>query len=162
MFECITPSATSVEQTGPALVDAVLARERNSLVLAKLRNDRIKASEGLIAKSLVGHYWPEYVFTLRQSLAAHRSYQKLLEDSDREIREPSEQFKPSRQADTFGGDNRETQAQDVHRGWYLAIGTEGRLGHRSELNIPGIRVGIVQTLFGEIGPDFTKFLIDDN
>ena len=76
------------------------------MVLAKLRNERIKASEGVIAKSLVGHYWPEYVFTVRQSLAAHRSYQKLLEDSDREIRESSEQFNPPRQADTSGGDNR--------------------------------------------------------
>jgi hypothetical protein len=31
-------------QTGLAIVDAVLAGERDPLVLAKLRNDRIKAS----------------------------------------------------------------------------------------------------------------------
>jgi transposase len=142
-------------QTGLAIVDAVLAGERDPLVLAKLRNDRIKASEEVIAKSLVGDYRPEHVFTLRQSLAAYRSYQKLIEDCDREIRDSLEQFKPSRQADTSGGDNRKTKPK---------MPAEGIL--RSELKrvfgidltrIPGIRVGIGQTLFGEIGPDFTKF-----
>jgi transposase len=142
-------------QTGLAIVDAVLAGERDPLVLAKLRNDRIKASEEVIAKSLVGDYRPEHVFTLRQSLAAYRSYQKLIEDCDREIRDSLEQFKPPRQADTSGDDHRKPKPKTP---------TEGIL--RSELKrvfgidltkIPGIRVGIGQTLFGEIGPDFTKF-----
>jgi hypothetical protein len=141
-------------QTGLAIVDAVLAGERDPLVLAKLRNDRIKASEEVMAKSLVGDYRPEHVFTLRQSLAAYRSYQKLIEDCDREIRDSLEQFKP-RQTDTSGDDNRKPKPK---------TSTEGIL--RSELKrvfgidltkIPGIRVGIGQTLFGEIGPDFTKF-----
>src|SRR6202162_703881 len=40
--------------TGTAIVDAVLGGERNPKVLAKLRHERIKASEEVIAKSLVG------------------------------------------------------------------------------------------------------------
>jgi transposase len=51
-------------QTGLAIVEAILAGERNPYVLAKLRNDRIKASEAVIAKSLVGDYRPEHLFTL--------------------------------------------------------------------------------------------------
>jgi len=43
-------------QTGLAIVEAILAGERNPYVLAKLRNDRIKASEAVIAKSLVGDF----------------------------------------------------------------------------------------------------------
>lgn len=57
-------------------LDVCLAGERDPYVLAKLRNERIKASEAVIAKSLVGDYRPEHIFTLRQSLAAYRSYQK--------------------------------------------------------------------------------------
>lgn len=125
-------------------------------VLAKLRNDRIKASEEVIAKSLVGDYRPEHLFTLRQSLAAYRNYQNLIDECDREIRGSLEQFKPPSQPDTSQGDSQKPQPKKPS--------TEGVL--RSELKrvfgidlttIPGIRVGIAQTLFGEIGPDFTKF-----
>ena len=43
-------------QTGLAIVDSILAGERDLQVLAKLRHDRIKVSEEVIAKSLVGDY----------------------------------------------------------------------------------------------------------
>ena len=66
-------------QTGLAIVDAILAGERDPFVLARLRNDRIKASEEVIAKSLVGDYRPEHIITLRQSVGVYRSYQDLLE-----------------------------------------------------------------------------------
>lgn len=143
-------------QTGLAIVDAILVGERDPFVLAKLRNDRIKASEEVIAKSLVGDYRAEHLFTLRQSLAAYRSYQKLIDDCDGEIRKSLEQFKPPRQPDACDGDSQKSQPKPPS--------TDGVL--RSELKrifgvdltkIPGIRVGIGQTLFGEIGPDFTKF-----
>jgi hypothetical protein len=74
-----------VGQTGLAIVDAILAGQRDPLKLAKLRNQRIQASEEVIAKSLVGDYRPEHLFTLRQSLTAYRSYQELLEECGREI-----------------------------------------------------------------------------
>ena len=144
-----------VGQTGLAIVDAVLEGERNPFTLAKLRNDRIKASEEVIAKSLVGDYREEHLFTLRQSLAAYRGYQKMIDDCDREIRRYLEEFKPPEQ--------RSAQA-DEHSKPSTKPSTDGVL--RSELQrvfgidltrIPGIRTGIAQTLFGEIGPDFTKF-----
>lgn len=78
-----------VGQTGLAIVDAILAGERDPEVLAKLRSERIKASAEVIAKSLVGDYRAEHLFTLRQSLAGYRSYQKMLEDCDHEIRHTS-------------------------------------------------------------------------
>ncbi len=55
-------------------MDAILDGERNPQVLAKLRNGRIQASEEVIAKSLVGDYRPEHLFTLQQSLTAYRSF----------------------------------------------------------------------------------------
>jgi len=143
-------------QTGLAIVEAILAGERNPYVLAKLRNDRIKASEAVIAKSLVGDYRPEHLFTLRQSLVAYHHYGKLIDGCDREIRRCLEGFKPPHLPDASEGGNQKSQS--------MTASPDGVL--RSELNrvfgidltqIPGIRVGIAQTLFGEIGPDFTKF-----
>jgi transposase len=75
-------------------VNAILEGERNPLALAKLRNERIQASEEVIAKSQVGDYRPEHLFTLQQSLTAYRSYQTLIEDCDREVRRALQQFHP--------------------------------------------------------------------
>jgi len=70
--------------TGLAIVEAILAGERNPHTLAALRDRRIKASD-TIAKSLVGDYRREHLFTLSQSLTAFRHYQELIAACDREI-----------------------------------------------------------------------------
>jgi transposase len=141
--------------TGSAIIDAILSGERNPFTLAKLRHERIKASEEVIAKSLVGDYRIEHLFTLRQSLTAYRSYQQLIDDCDREIR---------RSLDTFQPPN--TPADSNHQPESKKRPTSADAGLRTELKrvfgvdltkIPGIRTGIAQMLFGEIGPDFTKF-----
>ena len=141
--------------TGLAIIDAILGGERDPRTLARLRHERIKASEEVIAKSLVGDYRAEHLFTLRQSLRAYRSYQTLIVDCDTEIRRCLDEFKPP--TDTPAG----TETKDPKR---KSQSNDGVL--RNELKrvfgvdltrIPGIRTGIAQTLFGEIGPDFTKF-----
>ena len=120
-------------QTGLAIVDAILAGQRDPFVLAKLRNERIKASEEVIAKSLVGDYRHEHLFTLRQSLAAYRSYQKLIDDCDREIRRSPGGVQATRPPRRL----RERQPEDakaktaVH-GRSLGVGTEARLRSRSD------------------------------
>ena len=60
--------------TGLAIIEAILACERNPYRLAKLRDGRIHATESSIAKSLVGDYRREHLFTLGQSLKAYRHY----------------------------------------------------------------------------------------
>ena len=111
-------------QTGLAIVEAILAGERNPYVLAKLRNDRIKASEAVIAKSLVGDYRPEHLFTLRQSLVAYHHYGKLIDGCDREIRRCLEEFKPPHLPDAAEGRNQKSQS--------MMASADGVL--RSELN----------------------------
>ncbi len=74
-------------QSGLAILDAILAGERNPAVLAQLRHARVQASEEIITKSLVGDYQREHLFTLRQSLQAYRYYQSLITACDQEIEE---------------------------------------------------------------------------
>jgi transposase len=78
--------------TGVAIVEAILAGERNPHALAALRDRRIKASADTIAESLVGDYRREHLFTLGQSLKAFRHYQELIADCDHEIGQYLEQF----------------------------------------------------------------------
>ncbi len=80
--------------TGLAIIDAILEGERDPQILADLRHKRIKADSEVIAKSLVGDYRPEHLFTLRQSLTIYRSYQSMITDCDREIRELLGNFPP--------------------------------------------------------------------
>src|SRR6516164_2408717 len=71
--------------TGLAIVDAILGGQRDPAELAKLRHAGIKASEETIIKSLIGDYRSEHLLVLRQSLAAYRYFQRLLQECDREI-----------------------------------------------------------------------------
>jgi hypothetical protein len=68
-----------------AILDAILAGERNPVQLAQLCNFRVKSPREKVAKALEGDYRPEHVFTLKQSLDGYRYYQKLIDELDREI-----------------------------------------------------------------------------
>jgi transposase len=145
-------------QTGLAIVDAILGGERNPQVLAKLRHERIKASEEVIAKSLVGDYRPEHLFTLRQSLMAYRIYQDLIADCEREIRQALERFHPPSSPPAATSDLGAASAASKTQSSNGILRAELRHAFGVDLTqIPGIRTGIAQTLFGEIGPDFGKF-----
>lgn len=70
--------------SGLAILDAILAGERDPHLLARLRDGRVKASEEMIVQALTGDYRPEHVFTLKQSLTAFRHYQNgCLRSADR-------------------------------------------------------------------------------
>ena len=60
--------------TGLAILDAIVAGERDPAVLAKLRDPRIKADEETIRKSLEGTWRAEHILVLKQSLSLYRSY----------------------------------------------------------------------------------------
>ena len=140
--------------TGLAIIDAILCGERDPVVLARLRHERIKASEEVIAKSLVGDYRAEHLFTLRQSVRAYRSYQTLIDDCDAEIRRCLDEFKPPTEA--AGTERADPKGKGQSNGGVLRNELKRVFGV-DLTRIPGIRTGIAQTLFGEIGPDFTKF-----
>ena len=55
-------------RTGLAMVEAILAGQRDSAELAKLDDSRLRASEETMRKSLVGNGRKEHLFTLKQSL----------------------------------------------------------------------------------------------
>jgi transposase len=144
-----------VGQTGLTIIDAILAGERDPKVLAKLRNERIKASEEIIAKSLVGDYRHEHLFRLRQSLAAYRSYQKLIDDCDGEIRQHLEDFPPPHPP-AEGSPEKKASHKPPSPDSMLKDEL-GRVFGVDLTRIPGIGTGIANTLFGEIGPNFGKF-----
>jgi len=80
---------------GQAILDAILAGERDPAQLAQLCNARVKSPREKVAKALQGDNRAEHLVTLRQSLDGYRYYQKLIAELDREIErlmEPAQRF----------------------------------------------------------------------
>lgn len=150
--------------TGLAIIDAILAGQRDPQQLAQLRHTRIKASAEMIAKSLVGDYRAEHIFTLRQSVKAYRSYQELIADCEREIQQWLKDFE-ERSKSAEGTDAAKSKAATASlKAAKSGVPEAASLSRQLQrifgvdlTRIPGINVGTAQTLFGEVGPDFRKF-----
>jgi transposase len=145
--------------TGLAILDAILAGERDPVVLARLKDPRIKASEETIVKSLVGDYRPEHTFRLRQSLEAYRYFQKLIGECDSEIERVLSQFDARvdvkvsplpplkvRRRTLYGNE----PSFDLRQHLYRIFGVDLTA-------VPGINVLIAHSVLAEVGPDLSKF-----
>jgi transposase len=80
--------------TGLAIVDAILAGERDPVALAKWRDPHIQARPEILEKSLVGNWQPEHLFTLKQSRRMYAEYQQQLAECDAEIERLVAEFDP--------------------------------------------------------------------
>ena len=147
--------------TGLAIVDAIVAGNTNPKELAKLRDHRIKASIEIVIKSLVGDYRPEHIFTLKQSLTAYRYYQQLIGDCDQEVQHRIQAFDDT---NTGGGSTASVEASssatpstrfDLHGHLERIFGVDLTL-------IPGFEILRIQTIFTELGADWSKFPTDDS
>jgi len=145
--------------TGLAILDAILAGERNPQKLASLKHGRIQASDSIIIKSLQGNYLPEHLFTLKQALQSYRHYRRMIRDCDVEIEQYLREFESRIDPDQ----NPPPQPRIKKR---KPTGNEPDFDLRSHLyrilgtdltQIDGISVLTTHVLFSEIGPDVTKF-----
>jgi transposase len=139
--------------SGLAILDAILAGERDAHQLAALRDGRVRASEETILASLAGDYRAEHLFTLRQSLESYRHDQKLIGECDRQIREMLNQFedRADGQEPPAARKKMRTQAdEELRQEFHRVLGVDLTA-------IPGVNVGTVQVLVGEVGPDLSRF-----
>ena len=145
--------------SGLAILDAILAGERDPRVLAQLRDGRVKASEETMVQALTGDYRAEHLFTLKQSLAAYRQYQKFMRACDLEIERQLKQFEAKvdvkvaplappkvRRKKLFGNEPK----FDLRSHLYRIFGVDLTA-------VPGISVLTAHTILAEVGPDISKF-----
>jgi len=144
--------------TGLAIVDAILAGERDPHELAKLRDWRVKASEETIAKSLVGDYREEHLYVLRQSLECYRIYQKMIQDLDVKVKHRMGRLpprvdpavKPLAKERNPRKTPRRTEPLDLRLELYRAFGVD-------LTQVPGINALTAQALLTEVGTTFARF-----
>jgi len=150
--------------TGLAILDAILAGERDPQELARHRDPRIKASPETIAKALVGDYRLEHLFTLRQSLASYRHYQQLIGECDGEVQALLGDFASQIDPAVHPLPPSTSARRTPH-------GTAPRFDLRAELyrvlgtdltQVPGLQTPTVHTLFAELGADLSPFPSGDH
>lgn len=145
-------------KTGLAIVDAILAGERDPQVLARLRDPRTHATEQTIAKSLVGDYRREHLFTLRQSLKAFRQHAELIDACDLEIEQLLKEFSsgsgPGAEVVPAAKLVRKPRRNEMN---FDLRGQLHRIFGVDLTAIPGIKTLTAHTLFAEVGRDLSAF-----
>ena len=147
--------------TGLAILDAILAGERDPTVLAKLRDPRIKANEETIRKSLEGNWRAEHIFALKQRLSLYRSHCDLINECDQEIEKLVAAFDPKVDPDErpMPEDRKQKQRKrkkksgspdfDMRAEAYKLFGVD-------LTQIPGLMT-LVFMLFSEVGRDMSRW-----
>lgn len=138
--------------TGLAILDAIVAGERDPKVLAGHRDYRCKKSEAQIAKALHGDWREEHLFTLRQSLEAWRFHQRLMAGCEQQIQEsmnalddhgegppPPSAKKAAKQVD-----------EPMRRHLFDKFGVDLTA-------VEGVSIQTVLAFLGEVGTDVSKF-----
>jgi transposase len=151
--------------TGMAIVDAIVAGERDPEVLAQLRDPRVKASEEVIRKSLVGNWRTEHLFTLQQSRDLYRIYQEKIVSCEQELEKLLQPFEPrvdpderplppDRKRNRSGKKRRKKRG---HKDLGFDMRTEAyKLFGVDVTQIPGLDT-LPLRLFGEVGRDMNKW-----
>jgi len=145
--------------SGLAILDAILAGERNPAKLASLCNWRVRSSRETVAKSLEGDYRPEHLFALRQSLIGYRFYQKLLFEVDQELERSMRKLPRADGAP-------EQMPPRTKTCIYQRAGNEPAFDLKAELfriagvdltDVPGISTITAHTILMEVGPNISRF-----
>ena len=149
--------------TGLAIVDAIVAGQRDPWELSKLRNPRIRASEDTVRKSLEGNWRAEHLFTLKQSRQTLQHYREQIAVCDEEIEKllvtfaprvnPEERpLPPDRKRKQRGRKKRNVNSRtgfEVRTESYKLFGVD-------LTQIPGLQATLL-TLFSELGRDMSRW-----
>ena len=152
--------------SGLAILDAILAGERDPRKLASLADYRVKKSRAQIEAALTGDYRAELLFVLRQSLENYRQIQQQITQCDLGIEKQLAQIvdcanrsqgceptPPS--SKSAGGKPGKTKPKDA-----LELSLAGHLVRILGVDltsIPGLNVLAILTLISEIGTNMAKW-----
>jgi len=146
--------------TGLAIIDAILGGNRDTQTLAALSDPRIRANQETIARSLVGDYRQEHLFTLQQSVDLYREYQRRIADCEEEMRRLMKTLETRADLPMSLPVAKDSvkkckvmtpaKALELREEAYRVLGVD-------LTTIPGISVLHVQAILAELGRDVSKF-----
>jgi transposase len=146
--------------TGLQIIRAIVAGERDPVVLAQFRHPRCRSSQETIAKALTGSYRAEHVFALSQALTLYDCYTTQIAACDAEIERQYAVMEPVWDDDTppppLPPDPKRTThsknapAGDVRQALYDLLGIDLTA-------VDGLHASTVQIIISEIGTDMGKW-----
>jgi transposase len=137
-------------QSAQAIIDAILAGERDPARLAALRDRRCKAEVEDIHQALRGDYRAEYLFVLRQSQATWRHLQSAIGECDAEIAVLSARVSCAAPGPLPAAPARQRQLRKNHPQY--ALWQEAWRFYGVDLSaVDGVSAGLVSVLMSEVG-----------
>ena len=141
--------------TGWKILQAILAGERDPVVLAQMKHPLVRSSQDTIAQALTGDWRAEHLFTLRQAEELYEVYQQKIEACDQEIEKYMQSLGARAEAKDLearkGGTRRKNQVHfDLRGQLYELTGTD-------LTSIEGIDAMTAQTVVSESGIDMSRF-----
>jgi len=156
-------------QSGLAILDAILAGERNPEKLASLADHRVKKSQAQIQAALTGNYRPELLFVVNQALHDYRQMQQQIAQCDLSIEKQLATIAtctvrkrgPEQTPPPQGGAAVKARTRKPKDPLELSLA-----GHLKRIlgvdltTIPGLNVLAVLSLISEIGTNMAKWRND--
>jgi transposase len=116
-------------KTGTAIIDAILAGERDTTVLSNLIDARIRATKEEVKKSLEGNWQEVHLFELKQSRELWDFYRQKIADCTKEIEAVISDVKSQQPLD---GDNPPISQPKEYPEFYLWGRCNSNMGHKRE------------------------------
>jgi hypothetical protein len=138
--------------TGMKIIKAIIAGERDANVLAENRHDNCLNTKETIAKSLMGSFRDEHLFSLKQAVDLYEIYQAKINECEEAIVKYLEKQRNVTDKEPPSGGKRVSARErmragvDVREKMFKLTGVD-------LFSIPGLGADIVLTLTGEIGMD---------
>jgi transposase len=150
--------------TGQAIIQAILAGERDPHKLAAFRDPRVKASKEEIARSLEGNWQEDLLFVLQQEQNSYEFCQKQMAECDQRL----EQYLERREDRSAGANLPEEKRKgrlkkksgskprfDLRAGLFRMTGTD-------LTRIDGVDSMTAMTILSEAGWDMSKWETEDH
>jgi len=146
--------------TGMAILNAILAGERDRSRLAELADPRIKAGKEEIAKSLEGNWRPELLFILGQQMRIYGAFQQRIRECDEAIEAHLKTLEDLEDKAEPGSKPPAPKAGKRAGGNAPQFNLRGelyRISGSDLTRIDGINVMVAQTIVAEVGLDMSKW-----
>jgi len=143
--------------TGMNIIRAIIAGERNPVVLAQMKHHLIKSSQETIAKALTGAYSEEHLFALKQAVEIYDIYRNKIAECDRQIQRYLSTFETKADPKDLGPKPAKKKTRNKNAPGFNLRGELYRITGVDLTQIDGIDVMTAHTVISECGFDISAF-----
>jgi transposase len=140
--------------SGMAIIEAIIAGQRDPIMLAELASRRVKSAKEEIAKALIGDWRPEHLYCLAQAHGMYLKYQSDISECEAKLAAELEKLpnKVDPQASPLPAkmDRKKNINEKLRLGLYCKFGVDVTA-------IEGIGPTAALTFLTEVGPDLRAF-----